>query len=623
MLKTFQIHTMASFEHAVTRSLQCPICLDLMTEPKLLSCSHTFCKKCLTDLLASKAGSNSLTCPVCRSETEVENGDVSNLKTNIPLKSLIADVKDKGALCEVCETESLAVFYCCDCEHNMCGKCHEQHGKWKPHKNHKVVNVSDIRQGKVVLKKKVLCKNHDQGVENESTDVCITCKKFICLRCRMLDHEKKGHDVQSLEEYNASSTKKIESLLNEADIKTKTIDKYIVFVDREREKDIKHIEGVQAEADTVYQEELKQLNERKTLIDKKCNDEKEWIGRKFDKFQVEGKNQQACIKSACELATKSSKTPLDGDTVAIRESLCAELKSVLSQKDPDNSIVNDTSKHVQTLKFEQAPGVNELVLGSVEYKKWTKEDVALPTKNSMNCIIPLKTGEMAVGCKNGKIEIISSVGELLNTVKYERGIQMMACLTNRRYAILDGTNSICILTSDWNKLPLAFETMNKQEAGSGYIAVDTRDSVYVSYRKFKKIQIFSVSGGKAMKEISCNDYEPCIIHAMKSEGFLLVSNTWSVRVINDQGEVKYNLDQEGERNAYPSVCHDGSVIVAWIDSNSFLVTIKHYTDQLVHKSTLISDFKIEKPEREWYQLQEFLSGDIAFCTTDRLYIFHK
>ena len=141
---------MTSFEHAVTRSLQCPICLDLMTEPKFLSCSHTFCKKCLTDLLASKSGSNSLTCPVCRSETEVEHGNVSNLKTNIPLKSLIADVKDKGVLCEGCETESLALFYCCDCENNMCGTCHEQHAKWKPNKNHKVVSVSDIRQGKVV-----------------------------------------------------------------------------------------------------------------------------------------------------------------------------------------------------------------------------------------------------------------------------------------------------------------------------------------------------------------------------------------------------------------------------------------------------------------------------------------
>ena len=61
---------------------------------------------------------------------------------------------------------------------------------------------------------------------------------------------------------------------------------------------------------------------------------------------------------------------------------------------------------------------------------------------------------------------------------------------------------------------------------------------------------------------------------MKSEGFLLVSNIRTVRVINGQGEVKYNLDQEGGRCAYPSVCHDGSVIVAWMDFIGFFVTIK-------------------------------------------------
>ena len=154
---------MASIEHAVTRSLQCPICLGLMAEPKLLSCSHTFCETCLTNLLSSKAASNSLTCPVCRSSSEVENGDVSNLKTNFPLKSLIDDVKDKGQQCDVCETNARAVFYCCDCAHNMCDPCHEHHQKWKPFQNHKIVSVSDIRQGKVVLKRKISAKTTTRG----------------------------------------------------------------------------------------------------------------------------------------------------------------------------------------------------------------------------------------------------------------------------------------------------------------------------------------------------------------------------------------------------------------------------------------------------------------------------
>ena len=440
----------------------------------------------------------------------------------------------------------------------------------------------------------------------------------------MLEHEKEGHDVKSFKKFNAAFSNELESLLKEASTKTETLKDYIASLDEKQNESIKHIEGIKAEVNELYQQALKKLNESKSFTDKKCDHEIDWVRNKFDRMKVDAEKQRACIKSACELANKSSKSPLEEDTIAIRESLCAELKSALTEMDPNVAVVNDTAKHVQTFKLKQAAGVNELVLGSAQYEKWTlKEDVALPTKNFMNCLIPLPTGGMAVGCGDGKIEILSSVGELQTTITHHRSICGLACLANHRYAMIDVTNTICLFTSNWNKLPSAFETVSFEEGGYSFLAVDTQDNVHVSYRKIKKILTFPVNGGKAMREIPCNDYEPYIFHVMKSEGFLLVSDTLTVRVINDQGEMKYNLDLEGDRYACPSVCHDGSVIVASVDSTGFLVTIKHYTDQLVHKSTLISDFKIEKTVRGWCQVHELLSGDLAFCTTDRLYIFHK
>ena len=48
--------------------LQCPICLDVLADPKVLDCQHTFCANCLKVHLASIArqqgSTNSVDCNV-------------------------------------------------------------------------------------------------------------------------------------------------------------------------------------------------------------------------------------------------------------------------------------------------------------------------------------------------------------------------------------------------------------------------------------------------------------------------------------------------------------------------------------------------------------------------------
>ena len=47
--------------------LECSVCFEPYTTPKLLSCGHTFCADpCLTNLLDQQTNRNKLICPLCR-----------------------------------------------------------------------------------------------------------------------------------------------------------------------------------------------------------------------------------------------------------------------------------------------------------------------------------------------------------------------------------------------------------------------------------------------------------------------------------------------------------------------------------------------------------------------------
>ena len=76
----------SSKHEAFHKNLECPVCLSFFKEPKILTCSHTFCKGCLETLLETRG---KLLCPTCREETSVPGGDVGRLQSNITVRSLV------------------------------------------------------------------------------------------------------------------------------------------------------------------------------------------------------------------------------------------------------------------------------------------------------------------------------------------------------------------------------------------------------------------------------------------------------------------------------------------------------------------------------------------------------
>ncbi|XP_070206515.1 tripartite motif-containing protein 59-like [Littorina saxatilis] len=98
----------------VSGTLTCPVCLDIFTSPKILSCAHTFCLKCLEGV-AHRYGGGVFPCPSCRDFIRIPRGGVSAFKTNFYIKPEVLEKARKGLFCSVHPKRDLELF-CVDCD---------------------------------------------------------------------------------------------------------------------------------------------------------------------------------------------------------------------------------------------------------------------------------------------------------------------------------------------------------------------------------------------------------------------------------------------------------------------------------------------------------------------------
>ncbi|XP_066565464.1 tripartite motif-containing protein 59 [Amia ocellicauda] len=113
--------------------LTCSVCFSLFTDPRVLPCSHTFCKSCLENVLQVSANFSiwrplrvPLKCPNCRNVVELPPTGVDALPTNVSLRAIIEkfqrDVQPKAPLCEEHPKQPLNM-YCVQDQKLICGLC--------------------------------------------------------------------------------------------------------------------------------------------------------------------------------------------------------------------------------------------------------------------------------------------------------------------------------------------------------------------------------------------------------------------------------------------------------------------------------------------------------------------
>ena len=116
----------------LTKQLTCSICLDTYTEPKTISCLHTFCCECLEAHARVSQRQGKFRCPECQAEIDLPPGNrFDRLPNSFFHKSLLGvlEVEDREAIPreqqDTCSqhTEERLRYYCSSCKVCICPIC--------------------------------------------------------------------------------------------------------------------------------------------------------------------------------------------------------------------------------------------------------------------------------------------------------------------------------------------------------------------------------------------------------------------------------------------------------------------------------------------------------------------
>ena len=205
----------------------CSICLDTFTDPKTITCLHTFCCECLKKHALISQMNGKFRCPECQAEVDLPEANCfDKLPTSFHHNSLLSVLairqsgKGNDISCGVCKKKSAEISYCFECAKFMCSDCVNAHQLFSHFtEGHKVTPVKQFQPQdyEALMRRQSFCSQ--QYHEREVTRFfCLKCQICVCQICIATDH--KAHDVEPLEK--AADGEKANILTRTEVLKTKT-----------------------------------------------------------------------------------------------------------------------------------------------------------------------------------------------------------------------------------------------------------------------------------------------------------------------------------------------------------------------------------------------------------------
>ena len=183
------------------KEITCAICHEHYTDPKVLSCCHYYCKECVYLLAWGNGLDKPFSCPECRKDTTLPQGQVDNLQgaffvnrlkeVHSKLERVTGEVEAK---CELC-TEGKAEAFCRHCMMFICAECVKHHQKLTVFAGHKAIPLDKLKEGgarEFITPEPTFqtCKSHDESMKL----FCFDCGCLICRDCTIKDHHDHNYE---------------------------------------------------------------------------------------------------------------------------------------------------------------------------------------------------------------------------------------------------------------------------------------------------------------------------------------------------------------------------------------------------------------------------------------------
>ena len=286
----------------VEEELNCSICLDTYSDPKLLQCFHAYCRKCLVKLVVrDQQGQLILTCPICRHDTPVPANGVAGLQPAFQINHFLEIMEehkkaaaDPPASAEKAERDSASL----------------------------------TSRDKV----KVCCREH-AGKEVEL--FCETCGEPVCVKCAIKGGKHHSHDCEELDKAFERYKVEVTASLEPMEKQVTTITKALAQLDARCVEISDQRAAVKADVHTTFGKLQHILDTRKTELIGQLHHitQRKLKGLAVQRDQLE--TTLAQLSSCLGFMRESLKTGSQEEVLLMKSSVVKQVKELTTTFPPD------------------------------------------------------------------------------------------------------------------------------------------------------------------------------------------------------------------------------------------------------------------------------------------------
>ncbi|XP_073521982.1 E3 ubiquitin/ISG15 ligase TRIM25-like [Phyllobates terribilis] len=239
----------------LSEELSCSICLNIYTNPVMLTCGHNFCEVCITNVWIRQKVSGIYSCPECRAEFKTRPMLQKNLKLcNIVehYRSTHENPAETKIFCTYCAPSlAPAIKTCLRCEASFCELHLKNHSKSTSHTLIEPYNSPEDRK----------CPVHNEVIKY----FCVRDSSLLCTSCTM-DWKHKDHETELLNEASEKAKTRLKEFIPQLSSKTDAAEKKFWSLEKDRNDFQQKTVGLKERVTSLFGDIRTEVNELENKV---------------------------------------------------------------------------------------------------------------------------------------------------------------------------------------------------------------------------------------------------------------------------------------------------------------------------------------------------------------------